>query len=310
MKRVRTALVPLLVWGVATFAVGSIGGEDKLDPDAISLMQSVEKARTQTQPFRVKGKYLQKYRGELISQCDFEVAFDQGKYRVQVKYPIPEASEIIATSIFDGAQFLSYDPITDDDPEDKTIFDPAREQSCMFFDPRLIGISRSLCTDSRFSPYLSFHSASLVKLGGADEITGSAAKIVTINERSGRQVQFWIDSEKSFRVVKHSVVYPIERGGSDSKTVTESEFWAGAADEWFPRKVRMVTYETDEETRITSEQVLEFGRPLRPAHISPDTWTLKGLGMPPDRIVLNPQTKMRIGYWDGEKLTLDPVEKP
>lgn len=308
MTNVRNALFPLLVWGLASLAFGPIHGEDKLDAEAIALMQAVEKTRTQAKPFRVKGKYLQKVHGKVVSENDFEVAFDEGKYRVQVKYPIPDASEITATSIFDGVRFLSYDPICD--PDDKTIFDPSHEQDCMFFDPRLIGVSRSLCTYARISDYFSFHHASLVELVGVEEIAGSLARIVTITERSGQEVQFWIDATNSYRIIKHSVVYPIKRGGSDSKSVTESEFWPRMADEWLPRRVRIVTYETDERTRITDEETLEFGKPLRPAHISPDTWTLKGLGMPPDRIVLNPQTKKRIGYWDGEKLMLDPVGKP
>lgn len=302
----RNVFIVSLILGLISTVHRFACAAELLDPAAIEILKKVELSRTETKPFRLKGSYSTTDRGDEASdQWNIEMAYDEGKYWVQAVQP-GRRRKLICTSVFDGKQFLAYDNIDSEMKDGGAIFDPTQQRPVYAIDPRALGISRGFAADSNLSQCLNFHSATRVQVIGSEMIAGAVVKIVGVTEQSGREIRYWIDVTKSFRVVKYSVAHP-RRGGTPQTTISESEFWPGESDEWIPRKIRIASYDTDEASHMMRETVVEFGRPLRPAHVSPETWTLKGLGMPVGRPVIAPKTKLRIGYWDGENLTRDPM---
>jgi hypothetical protein len=296
MRRSSQFLFTLLLF-VALSCVTSVthGEEGKSDPGAISLLKRVEDVRLQSKPFRLRGTFRRQYAVEPKTEEPIDVAYADGKYRVRSHGKRPSAVT------FDGAQILCFDGLQ---LTVHTTLDLLNLEDKLAFDPRILGLTPTTGPDGNFAGALPLDQDFITTSKGKESIHGTQVENISMRGNYGLELQFWIDPLNVNHVHKHVLVRhnPEPLHGFSLKSITESEFWPGAENEWIPRKIKITAFRNDDDKNAFYEGILEFRKPLKSPHFSPYAWTARGMGLRVGPPIFDGRDKTQHSHWEGEEL--------
>ncbi len=180
----------------------------------------------------------------------------------------------------------------------------ATENGIYLFDPRALGLDRYLHHGTTLDEILGGATSpdpkTKLTLVGEETVGGERCWRVRV-ERQEAVRELWIQGSNGFRLLRYSADYPLE------KSVLTSSY-----DSKGLMLPSLVTIErSDENGNLNSRMTLRVLDQSFDEAVSPETFTLKNLGMPIGQMVTEQREHLNfLGYWDGDKLTPDfPVKR-
>jgi len=287
----RTLL--LVAFGVVLAEVFRISGggclADEAAPSPIALLRAVEAARTAPASLSVELSIDSlSPPPERTLHCLIDVSGERRRFEV-LEGDVPR--QVV---IRDGDVFFQYRNVKHEDIE---VFDARMatgSRGTLAFDPRLLGLSDTMLCDIEVRNCLWYENCDHLEVVGREAIHG--AQTWRVHARRGRDsADYWIE-EPSFRVHRKVVL------AGTIQIEIDSEFGNANVVSPFPSTV-MITRTGKETTRIRYS-VKKF---IPTVSIDPGTFAMKSLGAPRNTAISDYRTSQITGYWDGEKISLEPV---
>jgi RNA polymerase sigma factor (sigma-70 family) len=312
----------------AASAVDAIAGavaEPAGDPDPVSLLETVAKARnridsgsmelqltveTFQEGHQVTNEYrlLASFEGRKFRFEQFEdsysyvnFGFNEGgemataKIKEQnldraaaLKAGLLQVRKAHYVSVWDGIIYLKY---SDEGQGSATVEKDTGSSSTIMFDPRCLGLRTYLFASSTVDNSLAYKEAKSVQLVGKDFLGTTPAWHVRVQSKHEETLDFWIDAMHRERVLKvakgrdEAVAYYVD-GQAVPTEVNTTEY-----PRWAPYARKNFIRSNTEWNRA----------------ISPVTWSLAGLGMKTNTPVVDIRIHQRIGYWTGSGLVEFPT---
>jgi hypothetical protein len=195
----------------------------------------------------------------------------------------------------DGETFHSFRRVEHADVELYGVDDAVGTRGDLAFDPRILGLSDLMSCNTTVDVCLWYEGTDALEVVGRDTISGHNVWHVKAT-RNGNTSEYWIE-EPSFRVHRRTTntkATPIQ---------INSEFGASAVDTPYPMRVSI--RRSDSSGGFEREYIVhEFDAA---AEIPAERFTLAAMDLPINTAVVDYRISRRIGFWDGEGLSEDPV---
>lgn len=282
--------------GATLLVLGTgLAADTAKDPAALALLRGVEAARVKHDNLRVD--LVMEY-ADRIKSCTVPCLVEQAGKRRRFEQFVGTCSQVgVVTLIVNDNEVWSY---RRKENRDLDINDMARTvgvRGDVAFDPRTLGLDELFPTsaDTTVRQLLGIETCDRAEVVGREELKG----IRTWHVKAQWGVitsDFWIE-EPSFRV--HKLVLQ----GSNIHTEINSEFDLDNKTLPFPNRVEAIRNEPGRwYRRKVTVKSFEVGKPIPAAR-----FTMKSLDLPVNTMINDYRIKRITGYWDGEKLSTDPV---
>ncbi len=201
-------------------------------------------------------------------------------------------------STYTRSSILRHNEIVHSSDESAVIQGIATGSGAYAFDPRLLGICIGPFENSSMSNSLRSKDRSKLSWEMV-ELNSIRVNKVVITDHEGKELSFWVEPERGFRVHKYEYLSP-RLWHEDISSEFDESFCKGL----LPSKVvtsgeNLVAGGSFQCTRIQSE--FQEG--------APNKFGLEDMGLTPGMPVSDIRIKKRIGYWNGTKLVDSPVRE-
>ena len=262
------------------------------EPSPVALLRGVEAARTSQSSLRAK-LTIETVLPKPYLKLEVSTELDGSRRRLEVRTEKQSAGVV---TLLDEGEIHSFNR---HDHEDVLVYDVRRaaDQGSLIFDPRILGLSDTMTATQTVRVCLWYEQATEVVLVGKEEIKGVSVWRVKVRKKSS-EADFWIE-EPSFRVYRKTV----QSLNGKRRIEIDSEFDASGTTSPLPRIVHIKRIQPNNtfhrDITVTS---MEW-----PATIPDERFTLKSMDLPKNTAVVDLGSMRRIGFWNGEGLTKDPV---
>ncbi|WP_237729328.1 hypothetical protein [Schlesneria paludicola] len=165
------------------------------------------------------------------------------------------------------------------------------------FDPKIIGLANIHAAHASVDGLLWLERYDSITHEGAEKINGVIATRIKLTQKDMIS-EFWI-SESDFRVHKRTNVW--ERSGETA--VIESIFNGDDPTSPFPTEVSIRSFRDGQETYDTLKVITMN----LAAEIAPQRFEIASIGLPINTMINDYRINRIVGYWDGSKISPDPV---
>lgn len=263
-------------------------------PSPVALLRGVEIARIKSPSLKatLEIQYILPLPATTIEAL---VELDGDKRRFEVfagKVP----GQVI---IRDGDEFHGY---VRKKYEDVHIYDLERAYGVrgdVAFDPRVLGLDDLMPCNVTVKDCLWYHKSKKLEVVGQESLHGiNVWRVRAVREEDTSD--YWIE-EPSFRVYRRTLK------SEWMSIVIESEYDASRPQSPFPSRV---VAKRNQIGPVPKHEVVYIIKSFEPgAHIPPDRFTLKSMELPVNTPVVDYRISRIVGYWDGEGLSKDPVNR-
>ena len=267
-------------------------------PDPIALLDGVITARSSIPPFSLKWEVVG-LNNVLSYKKIVQVDFDQDRRRYYY-YPenpgkpiLPDATEDTPDQgLYDGQKIIIYDPSEMLFAEVRHITD---QNHYLLFDPRVFGASDEGWSNNVATFMFQTHRNNLdIKTMGYERINNRNVWHVQIMVGDGQPIDYWIDPEHNFQVIRYS------HGDPPWRIVTS--FYENEQYPWLPTQVIDEYVKGGSKTVFTLLEADEKDFPE--SH-----WTLAGMDLPRGTEIYSHLESKSLGYWDGKKISKEFVPR-
>ena len=264
-------------------------------PDPIALLDGVAAARASIPPSSLRLEYVWINNLSVITNF-YVVDFDEERRRYHLKLD----GKTTYQGIYDGLNAIIYDH--DFGPKQVEFRHAIDQTGSPLFDPRILGSSDLGWADNvaTFMFQESRRDLSLIETQGKVKIDGHNVWHVHIelSDPLKYPVDYWIDSDHGFRVVRYSHGSPPR-----SKAVS---VYSNDRYPWIPSKVIHEYFDNNGNLSVKELiTVLEAEEKEFPA----SHWTLAGMDLPRGTVISDYSKAERLGYWDGKKISKEFVPR-
>ncbi|NQT13663.1 MAG: hypothetical protein HQ582_13000 [Planctomycetes bacterium] len=292
MRRQRSVLIQVSY----LFVVSALCETAAAAPSPVALLRGVEAARGEHDSVRVTLE-IRYILPEPAKTVECLVEMDGARRRFEVfEGEVP--NQVI---IRDDDEFHAYRRV---EHEDVHVYDlrEARGRGVVAFDPRVLGFNDNMSCSLTLKECLWYEDNESLHVTGQESLRGSSVwRVKAVRKKSEGEYwsEYWIE-EPSFRVHRRTVETQFHRIEIDS------EFDADDSRSPFPSRVKATRTFLQDERKCEREYLVE--RFDVSANIPSERFTLESMDLPVNTPVLDDRISYRIGFWNGEGLSENPVD--
>jgi hypothetical protein len=271
----KTRFELLYVWFLLGAHFGFADGQE-----AKTLLNGVQSAREQVPPSRLTLE--RTYHSELIHNEFVDVIeFDEELRRYENTCTIPTRTNY-TRAVFDGKEALIYHGAQ------VAIYNLSdSDGTCPLYDPRILGIAGALTSDKTIIKCFPYQFSSKLETIGPEDIEGTPTRHVQMTFQNGTLLDWWIDIQNNFRVLRYSEKWP-----SGSRSVRS--WYENPQYHWLPSRILAEDFGSN--GGITSREEIKTVKAEANIKFPKSTWTLQGFNLPPKTVVTDTRSHT-FGYW-------------
>ena len=199
---------------------------------------------------------------------------------------IPTRPEYIR-AVFNGTEVLLYNNTF------VSIYNISGNGPGALYDPRTLGITGALTWDQTIKQCFPYQFSAKLETIGPEEIEGAPTWHVRMTYHDGTVLDWWIDAQHNFRVLRRD-------GKWQAGSRTVKSWYENPDYRWLPSRV--VTEDFGSNGGIVSRTEITMLEAKANLRIPKKTWTLEGLGLPPNTRIVDTRSNIVLGYWVGNRI--------